>query len=156
MALKPVTLDDSTICFSAFDPALDLEKSNLDGYNETWLKKPNDYMEYLKVKDGQQLTKFVIGVVPSAEFVRIMDECQISKSGMSHNQEFWWRCFINGIRSIENWQGEKPKTKMIGSVEYVDPTWLASVFNRGMRRTAIDIGMHVLAFNSVTDEEIKN
>ena len=156
MAIKPVSLEDSTICFTAFDSALDLEKCNLDGYNETWLKKPSDYGEYLKVKDGEQLTKFVIGVIPSSELVRIMDECQASKSGISHNQEFWWRCFINGIRAIENWQGEKPKTKQINGVEYVDPQWLASTFNRGLRKIALDIGMHVLAFNSVTDEEIKN
>ena len=53
-------------------------------------------------------------------------------------------------------QGEKPKTKNINGVEYIDPSWLVNNFNRGLRNIAIDIGRQIYMFNSVTEEEIKN
>lgn len=156
MSIKPIQLDDSTICFSVFDTAIDLEKSNIEKYNKEWLKNPSCWRDYLVLKDGERLTEFVIGVVPTSEFIRIMEECKTSESGTSHDQEFWWRCFINGVRKINNWNGEQPKTKMINNIEYVDPQWLSNTFIRGLRKIALDIGMHVVAFNSTTDEEIKN
>lgn len=161
MAIKPVSLQDSTTYVSPYDPAVD-EGSNWGDYAREWLRKPGCWKDLLKIKDGEQVTEFVIGVIPPAELNRINDECRTELGpdgkpiGIARNEEARWRCFLLGTRAINGWPGEKPPTREIGGVEYVDPAWLAKTFVRGLRKVALTVGYAAWSFNNLTEDEILN
>jgi hypothetical protein len=89
---------------------------------------------------------------------RIDDECPIkTEDGVAtSSSERLWRFFVNGIRKLEQWTGEQPAMKTINGVEYVDPAWLAKTFIRELRQVGIEIGAAVGAFNTLTQDEVKN
>lgn len=153
MAFKPVTLDDSAVCVTPFDPAVDDDASDWAAYADAWMKAPGAWRDHIKAKDGEQITEFVVGVVPPAEMARITDECR--SADKFREEEARWRCFCWGLRDIKGWPVEVKKIKR-GSVEYVDPKWIAETFVRGLRKVALTVGMSVWMFNQLTEEEIKN
>ena len=152
MAFKPVTMSDSAVCVSPYDPAIDDEQTDWAKYGETWLK--GNWREHVKVRDGEALTEFVVGVIPPDEMSKISDECR-SADGTYREEEARWRCFCWALRDIRGWPVEVPKIKRDG-VEYVDPKWLRTTFVRGLRKVALHIGASAWAYNQLTEEEIKN
>lgn len=159
---KPLRLSDQTTCISYLDPAIDHDQMTEDAWAE-YIKKsinnPSIWRDLIKFKAGESPAVFVIGVVPPDELTRIHDECSLRKEDDRRDEELRWRCFLSGLRDIQNWQNEDGKPipkRTIGGVEYVDPSWLKQTFIRGLRQVACSIGMHVYAFNQLTEDEIKN
>jgi hypothetical protein len=132
------------------DPAIDHDNSDWKAYGEWFLKKKGSWREYIKPLDGQQITEFVIGVIPSSELSRISDEF-----GDAMKEEAQWKCFLYGLRDINGWPGDVPKVKK-GGIEYVDPVWISKTFIRGLRQTGLLVGFAAWVFNQMTAEEIKN
>lgn len=154
---KPVRLSDAIHVVSLYDPAIDWGKMCNEGENieaarlrivEAAHKSPASTCEGLKAKNGEQLSRFLIGVIPPDEMIRLEDECRQSGARL-----FAWRCFLSGVRGIENWP-TAPKKQKLGDVERVDPAWLKEEFGGRLREIAIEIGFHVFNFNRLTEEEI--
>jgi hypothetical protein len=118
-------------------------------YLNTSLDDPGKAMAMLQVKPGQSLTKFVIGVIQSADAARIADECR------GKFDELRWRSFLHGVRGIEGWP-EDPPTVEVRGIKYVSPEWLEKNFIRGLRTVALEIGLVIWRWNQLTGEEIKN
>lgn len=177
MAIAPITPDASVGVISFYDTAIDHEGSEkksekVEGkdvevtrYFAERIKRPAAWRDSVKFKDGERPTVFVIGVIPSSELTRIEDECGIGGTSPK-TRELYWRCFLAGLRDIENGPTaevqrdgrmvrEAPKVKVDG-VPYVDPSWLRSTFVRSLRSVAIDIGQTVYWWNQLQDDDIKN
>ena len=152
--LKPIRLSDQTTCISPYDPAVDTDASDWKTYGAKMLTNPVAWREYIKTKPGETLTEFEVGVIPTDQLVKINDECQHMPEQV-RSEELRWRAFLHGLRGIKGWEGEVPK-KTVNGVEYVDPAWLAKTFVRGLAASALFVGMIALAFNRLTEEEIKN
>lgn len=153
MALKPLTYEDQTVVISPLDSAIDTERSDIKAYAEVMMKDPAAWRKLIKPKDGETLTEFIIGVIPTEQLVRIHDECE-DKTG----EELRWRCFLCSVRGINNWANSNEKIPTIDrhGVSYVDPDWLSKTFVRGLRYTALHVGMLAWAFNNLTEDESKN
>ncbi len=183
MAFKPVSMSDSSTFVSTYDPAVDKARicdAELDKHPEwhesqmtqqqqrelAWTafqadfsvavgRDPAESERLLMFKDGETPTKFTVGAVSSEDFNRIVDETQETETWRGGFQERMWRMFLHGVRGIENWPG-KVEMRNIGDVEYVDPAWLRRTFVRDLRQIAIQVGSVILAYNRLTEEEIKN
>jgi hypothetical protein len=108
----------------------------------------------LLIFNGDHPTRFVVGVVPPTELIRIQDDCK-DKDGKFREHELQWRCFLHGLRDIEGWEDEVPKHNVAG-VEYVKPSWLQRTFLMELRNVALQIGAMVWTFNNMTRGEVKN
>lgn len=183
MAFKPISMADSVSFVSTYDPAIDKvriceeiidrhddwkqsQMSSDQMYDLAWVefqaefaakigRDPENSLSLLKFKDGESPTKFVIGSVPSEDFNRIVDETSESRTHRGKLSERCWRFFLHGIRKVENWSGQVEMRK-VGDLDYVDPAWLRRTFIRDLRDVAIQVGQVVLAYNRLTEEEIKN
>lgn len=183
MAFKPVSMADSVGFVSTYDPAIDKARvcdrmidahpewsaSNMaldDQRQMAWLqfgiefaqavgRDPAESERMLVFKDGEAPTRFVLGAVGSEDFNRIVDETQETQTHRGKNTERCWRFFLHGLRDIENWPGGVEKRK-IGELEYVDPAWLRRTFIRDLRDVAIQVGQVIIAYNRLTEDEIKN
>lgn len=153
--LKPVTKNACVSTVSLDDSAIDIAASDMTAYGDASLKDPGVWRELLKIKDGETPTVFVIGVVPSDLIVRIEDECNIGKDSL-RSEELRWRCFLHGVREIQGWPGEPPKTRDVNGVTYVAPEWLKENFNRELKKVALEIGAKVFLWNQLGDNDIKN
>ena len=168
MALKPTSLEATTTCVSLYDPAIDLDNSKripVPGedrerlmYQTTRLIEPNRWRDELTVRDGQEPTEFVLGVVPPSDLARIEDECHALNEERENTRTMYWRCFLTGLRDIRNGptdRGKVPKTKR-GEVEYVDPEWLAQTFTGSLYHVATEIGQVIYAWQRFTVTDAKN
>lgn len=170
MALKPTTLDATTTCVSMQDPAFDLAASKRmereDAPQSQWplayqtgrLVQPGCWRDELTVRDGQEPTVFVIGVVPPAELARIEDECHALDAERERTRTLYWRCFLTGLRDMRNGpsqDGKVPKVKR-GDIEYVDPAWLESKFGGPLYHVATEIGQAIYAWQRFTASDAKN
>lgn len=194
MAFKAIEMSDSTVYVSPFDPAVDREalcdkeiesdpelsgRTDMDHEAKREVafmrfqmrfvtecgKSPSKSRKMLVFKDGEQPTEFVIGVIPSSELNRILDESRFlyhGGDGDDTKSQAWvnqrhWRAFIASLRDIKNWQGNgKIPTRKVGDVDYVDPNWIHSTFVRGLRDVAIQVGAVALGWQNVTEDEAKN
>ena len=157
--LKPVRMADQAVCVTRFDSGIDHENSDWAAYGAVAFDNPSAWRDFIKAKDGETITEFVIGVVPTEFAIRIEDECLGFREGLrivERPDERMWRYFLHGLRDIKHWSdGEVPK-KDFNGVEYVDPTWIKKTFVKHLREVALDIGRYVWAFNQLTEKEIKN
>lgn len=173
MAFKPIQPSSSTTCVSVLDPSIDFEASVKKDYEGTdvlsyaidRLGKPSSWRDTVKPKQGEQLTEFVVGVMPPAELARIEDECKLGTESARYNEAFW-RCFLCGVRDVLNGPTSERKVdgvlrrcvpkKLVDGVEYADPEWLRTTFVGSLRKVAIEIGQVVYAWNQITVDETKN
>jgi hypothetical protein len=154
---KPVTLRDSLTVYSLEDRAIDWDamvEADEKKRPKVQLKKelmgeamlrPSILRDRVKVKSGEQLCRFGAGVIPSDALTRINDERHAV--GV-----FWWMCFLSGLRSLD-WP-DKPETHLIDGVEYIKPEWLKQVFVGPLHKVGEEIGMYILAFNRVEENEV--
>jgi len=183
MAFKPVSMNDRASFVSTYDPAVDRVRicdSEIDKHPEwressltqqqqreiAWQsfqtdfavaigKDPAESERMLIFRDGETPTKFVIGAISTEDFNRIIDETQETPTHRGRVTERMWRMFLHGLRGIENWPG-KVEMRTQGELEYVDPAWLRRTFVKDLREVALQVGSVVLAYNRLTEEEIKN
>ena len=163
--LKPVKRGQSITVISPSDPAIDRDNSPKregdDGKEKLAYAldltdgKFGGWSEKLRFHAGEQPTKFLVGVIPSAEMNLIQDEC-LSEEGTKFN-ELCWRSFCSSIRDIENFGGDMkiPKHKVDG-IDYVSPAWLRRTFIGDLRDVAITIGFVAWQWNSLQETDIKN
>ena len=161
--LVPVTKDATSSCVSMQDPAINrdaiVRETLPDGtsaasYIRERYKNPSSWRELVPMLEGATPTVFVIGVIPPSELNRIEDECG-NADGTRNANELGWRCFLHGVRKIDGLE-LSIVTKQVGGVEYVDPQWLADVFNGYLRNVAIEIGTIVWAWNQLAPEDSAN
>lgn len=158
MAFKPLRLSDSTTAIASSDPAIDRDATGQEAfaeYEKQSLKQPSCWRDLVKIKSGEQPSIFTIGVIPPDEMAKILDEASMAKGQGTRINEMFWRCFLVGLRDVQNWPG-KPEKRSVGGIEYVSPEWIKSQFIRGLRDVAQDIGSQIFYWNRLTDEEIKN
>jgi hypothetical protein len=108
-------------------------------------KHPTSGESLLRFTDNEQPTRFVLGVIQSADLNRIEDECQ------NKFAEMRWRAFLASVVEIENWQGKVEKN----GENRIDPEWAHKTFTKGLRRVALEVGNVALKWNSLTEDEIK-
>ena len=161
--LKPVKRGQSITVISPSDPAIDWDNSpkreDDDGKEKLAYAldladgKFGGWSEKLKFHAGELPTKFLVGVLPSAEMNLIQDEC-LGESTKFH--ELCWRSFCSSIRNIENFgDGKIPKHKVDG-IDYVSPAWLRRTFIGDLRDVAITIGFVAWQWNSLQEADVKN
>lgn len=150
---KPLRMEDKIGCVTPLDPAINHEASDWNGYMDNIKSDPGGWRKYIKAKDGETVTEFIVGVIPSEHMVRMQDDCTLN--GVRRGNEFHWRAFLHGLRDIKDWPTEVPK-RMVGKVEYVDPEWIKNTFIRGLRQVAVNVGLVAIAFNQLTEDETKN
>lgn len=177
MAFRPIALSSQVTYVSHLDPAVDrramldetiaasdelqavtdLELRDakawgrfLDDYIPKVSNDPNHSAHALKFKQGETPTKFVLGVIPAEEMVRIADETREKPNEKS------WRAFLAALRGIEGWPENPIPTRKVNDVEYVDPTWIKKHFVRGLRLVANDAGVIAWMWNQMTEAEVKN
>lgn len=183
MVFKPVTMADSCSFVSTYDPAIDRKRiceRELENHPEwqegnlsvdqqmavAWRafenefaltagKDPTKAVELLLFKDGETPTRFVVGAVAPDEFNRILDETQETRTHRGGGNERCWRMFLHGLRNIEGWSGDVKRYK-VGELEYVDPAWLKRTFVGKLRTVALQVGGVIMAYNTLTEDEIKN
>ena len=148
---KPIEKTASVTCISIEDPAIDLDASNMQEYAGIAIKQPGRWSEFIKTKPGEALTRFVVGVLPSDEANRIIDDCGLHRGELKAS-ELAWRSFLATCRGVEGWPDEVPK----GADGYVDKAWLKATFAKGLRRVACEIGMYAWQWNQLTEDEVKN
>jgi len=154
---KPLRKSDYTTAACQWDPAINkdtMTEQELREYLTTRDKNPACFRDKLKVKDGEKLTVFSIGVIPPEEMVRIIDDCKPGMDGM-RMEELCWRAFLHSLRDIEGW-GEEVRKKKVNGIEYVSPEWIKENFIRGYKAVAIDIGYQAWWWNNIREDEIKN
>ena len=116
---------------------------------EIW-KNPSLTTRLYIPKDGERLTRFVLGVIPRSELARIHDECKDRK------EELHWRCFLHGLRNIENWgSSAKIPTTDVNGTQYVDRQWLKDTFVRTLGPIADEVGRIIWAWNNFGDDDAK-
>ena len=179
---KPITTNAQITYVSSADPAVDWDaiiaaevdsSKELRDSTEPWEQKrdkaenlfiarlveasskdPSAWVDLLKFKQGEQPTKFVIGVIPPSEMNRITDECRVGRENEMTSQARW-RAFLACVRDIQN-MGQTPPKRTIDGVEYVDPPWLEKNFGRGLRPVALGVGYVGWRWNQLREDEIKN
>jgi hypothetical protein len=180
---KPLTLSAQTTYVSHKDPAIDwdkiveqevaaspdLQSAELSAaereeraggkfvtrFLAAAIKNPADAVAMLRFRDGEQPTKFMIGVIPPDELTRISDECKLGSDGALLEQAKW-RAFLASTRDIQNFGAETVPKRKVGEVEYADPVWLKAKFTRGLRDVALGVGQVALIWNQLREDEIKN
>jgi hypothetical protein len=152
---KPVRMTDQTTCVSPFDPAIDFEQSDWGEYSKVIFKDPAAWRKFIKPKEGESLTEFIIGVIPTEHINRISDECSGEKGKITKPNEMQWRAFIHGLKGINNWPDKIP-TSGINGTERVDLDWIKETFIRDLRQTALHVGAVAWAFNQLSGDEVKN
>jgi len=183
MAFKPVSMADSCSFVSTYDPAVDRARIcertieehpewRESHFSEAQLRElawqtftinfaakvgrdPAESLRLLVFKDGETPTKFVLGALSSEDFNRIIDETQETQVHRGAGNERLWRMFLHGLRGLENFPGEV-KMRKVGDLEYVDTAWLRRTFIRDLRTVACQVGMVIMHYNALTEEEIKN
>lgn len=157
--LKPIKRDQTVSVVSVMDGAIDYDASSkttddngqeILEYMITRLRDPSSWRDKLAFKDGETPTEFIIGIVPSATLNRIADECAGS---VERPRERYWRCFLAGVREIIGI--EAPKEKIDG-MEYVKATWLRDTFVGPWRDIALEIGMVIWVWNTLTSADVGN
>jgi len=151
--LKAVTLDGVRTCVSLLDPAIDHESMTDDDHAEyemAW-RTGGDWRAKLKVKSGEELTIFTIGTLTSEQLNTILDDTKRA-DGATRGEERYWRLFLAGVRDIRPWFSDVQRDDR-GRIK---TSWLTETFVGPLRRAAQSIGVYVLAYNNVTEEEIKN
>ena len=154
---KPLRLSDAITVFSVEDPAIDWDKVDDSGKDKDTkkrelylkaIKDPSVLAKSLQFKEGLQPTSFTVGVVPPDILTRLQDEFGVEKPNSLR-----WGCFLNGLRDV-SWP-TPPKTRSVEGTSYVDPEWIKQTFVRGLHARACEVGMYVLAFNRLTDDEVR-
>jgi len=151
--IKAASRDATRTCASMFDPAIDHEamtEEDYATYEAAW-QSGGDWRRCLKLRPGESLTVFTIGILTSEELNSILDETQ-GADGSIRREERFWRLFLAGVRGIQPWQDEIPRDER-GRIK---TSWLSNAFAGPVRRAAQSIGVCVFVFNNLTDEEIKN
>jgi len=110
--------------------------------------------EYLP-KDGQRVTVFRLGVVQRTNLARIQDETAGGAERPPRPAERFWRCFLDGIRAIDNWGGKKPATIERGDVSFVDPKWLAETFVGPLAKISDEVGLVIWVWNRFSESDAK-
>ena len=168
MSLRPV---DSTSTFSIVHPddsAVDPETSDFKGFWEAIAADPSGWQNFLKLKEGQVPTKYVIGVIRPADLCRIEDECGVEMftAKVKNPTQLYWKCFLLSLRDIVDGptmeittqagrvEHRVPKQKHNGQ-DVVDPAWLENVFSRGNRVVGIFIGSVAYHWQKMTDDDAK-
>ena len=183
MSFKPLTMSAQVTYVSSADPAVDwdaivaaelelhpdvrdsdkpwdakravAEEKFLERYTVACLKDPAVSLSMLKIKQGEQPTKFVIGVIPPEEMSRIADECRLGGESAMPSQAKW-RAFLSSIRDVQNFGAAPVPKRKVGDVEYVEPAWLNKSFARGLREIALGVGIISWRWNQLREDEIKN
>ena len=151
--LKAITKDATRTCVTLYDPAIDLDAMSPEeivAYEEAW-RSGGDWRSLLKIKDGEQVTIFSIGVLSSEEMNTIIDETKRA-DGAVRSDERYWRLFVAGVRDIKPWQGEIQRDQN-GQIKR---SWLCETFIGPLRRAAQGVGVCVFAYNTITEAETKN
>lgn len=161
--LKPVDLEATCSVVWPEDPAVDQANSDLTGYIKGLASDPGCWRKYLKFKDGEQPTEFMIGVIPSHLLLKAEDEYGTSKS-------LFWSSFLYGLRDIKNpgglvaeftdkVTGQKKRevpTIEVSGIQYVDSAWLSKIMSRKLRDCAIFVGGVAYRWNQLSEDDLKN
>lgn len=159
--LKPLRMSDQATTISVHDDAIDFESMTEEDaarWVEATQTNPSAWRDCVKIKDGEQPTEFVIGVLRPDEMSQIMDDCKLMDPDPTKRRyaEAAWRAFLGGLKDVRNWpEGDVPKKGANGS-ERVDPAWIRKTFSAGMVKVAHDIGTKIWRFNQLTEIEAKN
>ena len=107
-------------------------------------------------KHGESVTIFDLGVLQPAVAARIDDETSGLGTGVLRYNERYWRCFLEGVRSIENLSANDGKipTRTVEGELFVDQVWLRSRFV-GLRELAQEVGFAIWAMNRFTEDDAK-
>lgn len=151
--LKAITKDATRSCVSLLDPAIDhkaMTDVDHEDFEAAW-RLGKDWRAHLRLKPGEDVTVFTIGTLGTEELNTILDETRRADGAVRSDERFW-RLFVAGVRDIKPW-GEIQRDPITGKIK---ATWLLENFIGPLRRAAISIGVYVLAYNQVTEEEVKN
>ena len=160
--LKPLSAHHTVSAVWHADPAVDQDKSDIEGYLENVARNPSCWTDYLKFKDGQQPTKFEIGVIPPSTLTNYEDECYLGKANQKRNT-LHMLCFIRGVRDIKDGaellgaEAEIPKTSPgAGLPEHVSATWVEKTFVRDLRQCVLFIGGLAWSWQQFGSDDAKN
>lgn len=117
---------------------------------------PGITLETYVPRAGQQVTVFRVGVVQPAVMARIEDETSGAGSGVPRMHERYWRCFLAGLRGVDNFgQRTKPVMRTVDDVEFVDASWLSTMFVGALRKYAEEVGFVIWAWNRFSEDDAK-
>jgi len=148
---KPITMEARRDFVCPNDPAIDDEAMTAEdwaAYQDAW-RYGGDWRSLLKILPGEQPTVFTLGPLTADELNAIVDDTRGANGGRSDDR--WWRCFLLGLRDITGWPQAVPKAD-----GRVDKDWLRKTFIGPLRRVALSVGVAVMTYNQITEDEVKN
>lgn len=155
--IKPLSNGSKAITISVEDSAIDKDATDMKALTEGLSKDPEAWRELAKFREGHGPTKFVIGAIPPDDLVLMQSEltASVGTSFAAAFKRVAWRCFLYGLRDIENIDAKVTKRDVDG-IEYVSPSWLRDNFNRGMIEIGTEIGARIWQWNQLTEDDAKN
>lgn len=163
--LKPIDAGSTVEAVWHQDPAvLEMSEEEQAAYIQAAFDNPSSWRDHLKLKDGEKVTKFVIGVIPSNTLNRLEDA---SNGKYITSNELAWGCFIHGLRDIVDGptlettleDGRKehvvPKVNVDG-IEYVKPGWANKVMSKENRNCGLFIGRVAYYWNMMKGDDAGN
>ena len=147
---NPMTLDAKRDFICPFYPAIDDEAMSAEDwkrYHEEW-STGTSWRDMLKIRSGETPTVFSIGPLTAEELNGIIDD---TRGAPPRTEDRHWRCFLAGLRDITGWPG-----KVVKDGNRVDKDWLRQTFVGALRKVALSVGVAVLAYNQITEDEVKN
>jgi hypothetical protein len=147
------------------DPAVTYKSGVDEGQyiREVGAGKP--WQDYLDIVDGQP-TIFLVGVIPSSQYVLIDDRWLLGDLGTMPGMVAW-ESFLCALKDIKNPGGLTVETtdpvtgKSVCKVPVnertgtVDRDWLTKVMARGLRECALFVGRIAHRWNRLTGDEVK-
>jgi hypothetical protein len=144
MAIKPISADATVDVIYSGDEAIDIEASDLAAYDVQRTKAPGCWRELVRAKDGERITRFTVGVIPSGKL------CAIEDATQDHLRERFWRCFLEGLVDIKD--GPEVKRDRSGKI---DRQWLEQVFVGVNRAVALDVGAQAWLWQQFGEDDAR-
>ena len=160
--LKPVSITSTAAIAWPQDPAFDATDEEVEQCAAEMVNNMGAWRK-LRIKEGEQPTVFVIGVVPPSILTQYEDQCSIGKI-FPHEQVLHWLCFKRGVVGVSGYPPEwlynieeVPTTDPgNGLPKHVKSVWLEKHFNGPLRQCALFVGMAVYRFQDLAGAEVKN
>ena len=176
MAFKTNSLTEEIAYISRFDPAIDLEQSDHEGWLEAGL--PTDYSAFLKFHASQTPTLFYLKPIVGHVANKIIDsnmEYRIGNTDRKNKKVPLDTSAMKMNPSNQHWEACKHSLKRISNlldntgnevvlqmehkgqqVSVVTDDCMGMLFSGSTRKVAIEIGEFALNGSSLTSKERKN
>lgn len=162
MAIKPNNPGATIEVPWFYDDAIDREKSDLDALEEECEHPTGNWKKHAVLKDGQLVTRFVIGVIPPGPFARLMTD-----AGGIPSLQVYWHAFLFGLRDIIDGPTSTTHTTKdgvpeavpkndVGGMKCVDEAWLSKVFSGPKAKAAYDVGRAIYNWHVLPEKDLKN